>query len=90
MWIARPEPLASSLKSDICAWHNQDQHENQTLTDGELTRMAKMSVEKYLAKAGHGKVHLPLQEIATAAGDPPEFEHNRHWVVLQARMPDDS
>ena len=66
-WVVLPESLASSLKSDICAWHNQDQNENQALTDGELIRMAKMSVEKYLAKAGPGKVQLPLQEIATAA-----------------------
>ena len=69
LWVVLPENLSSALKTDICTWRNQDQNENQTLTDGELIRMSKLSVEKYLAVAGPGpgKVVLPLQQIVTAA-----------------------
>ena len=67
LWVVLPEHLSSALKSDICTWRNQDQNENQALTDGELIRMSKLSVERCMAKAGPGKVALPLQEIATAA-----------------------
>ena len=68
----------------MCTWRNQDQNENQALTDGELIRMAKLSVSQCLAKAGSGKVDVPLQHIATAArlATPPEAQPDSHGVVL--------
>ena len=66
-WIVLPESLSESLKKDICTWRNQDQNENQALSDGELIRMAKLAVHQFMAKAGSGKVDLPLQHICTAA-----------------------
>ena len=68
LWIVLPENLAESLKKDVCAWRNQDQNENQALTDGELVRMAKVAVDRYLSMAGAGaQVDLPLASITTAA-----------------------
>ena len=49
-------------------WRNQDQNENQTLTDGELIRMAKVAVDKYLENASPGQtLAVPLAAITTAA-----------------------
>ena len=44
-WIILPESLDASLKADICTWRNQDQNENQPLTDGEIMRLCKISVD---------------------------------------------
>ena len=65
-WIILPSGLDEALKSDIAQWRNQDQNENQTITDGELIRMAKKSVSELLAKAGGARVALPLQAIVTS------------------------
>jgi len=67
LWVVLPETLSAGLKNDICTWRNQDQNENQALTDGELIRLAKLSVVNYLAKAGPGKVSMPLAQITAAA-----------------------
>ena len=65
-WIVLPEHLADSLKADICQWMNQDQNENQTLTDGELVRMALAAVDDFVKSAGPG-VAMPLHSITLAA-----------------------
>ena len=68
-WYILPPDLSTSLKQDIATWRNQDQNENQTLTDGELVRLAKVTVEEYLAKSQPGtssKVELPLSMVVTA------------------------
>ena len=65
-WIVLPAGLALDLKEAIATWRNQDQNENQTLTDGELVRLAKVVVESFLAKASGSTVVLPLNQIVTA------------------------
>jgi hypothetical protein len=65
-WIVLPESISESLKADICTWRNQDQNENQTITDGELVRLCKLTVEDFLSKAAPGTTSLPLVQIVTA------------------------
>ena len=67
-WIVLPESLDAKLKQDVSTWRNQDQHENQTITDGELLRMAKVTVDDYLVKARSaiGPTSLPLTQIVAA------------------------
>ena len=48
-WIVLPEDIAESLKVDVSTWRNQDQNENQTITDGELLRLAHTTVQEFLA-----------------------------------------
>ena len=71
-WIILPESLADTLKGDIAAWRNQDQNENQTVTDGEMIRLATLACQDYIAKASKvpgssGVMTLPLAQIVTAA-----------------------
>ena len=67
-WVVLPEDLSESLRKDVSVWRNQDQNENQALTDGELIRMAKVAVEKYLENASPGQaLVVPLAAITTAA-----------------------
>ena len=49
-WIVLPESLDEETKSTLCQWFNQDQNENQTITDGEMVRMALCATKDYLAK----------------------------------------
>ena len=65
-WIILPESTSEDLKADICTWRNQDQNENQPITDGELVRLAKNSVEDYMSKAPAGVKGMPLALIVTA------------------------
>ena len=67
-WVVLPEGLSDSLKKDVSVWRNKDQNENQALTDGELIRMAKDAVGKYLENASPGQaLQVPLASITTAA-----------------------
>ena len=67
-WVVLPEDLSDSLKKDVSVWRNKDQNENQALTDGELIRMAKEAVGKYLENASPGQaLQVPLASITTAA-----------------------
>ena len=82
-WIILPESLDPSLKADICAWRNQDQNENQAITDGELVRLAKLSVDDFLVGSG-GQVQLPMSQLvaSTCNRTPPAHQpQRRRWVL---------
>jgi hypothetical protein len=66
-WIVLPEEIAEYLKIAVCTWRNQGQNEDQTITDGELLRLANQAIEEYYVSIKSfsmgSTVNLPLSLI---------------------------
>ena len=64
LWIVLPENIEPSLKVDIATWRNQDQNENQSITDGEMLRLASITVKEFRTLTRSlCPVNMPLAEI---------------------------
>ena len=65
-WIILPASVSNALRSDVVQWKHVGQNQDQTLTDGDIIRMALVVVDKFVSAAkerGADVARIPLPGI---------------------------